>query len=203
MWEGESLGDRGAAPAGSPDWSHQSWCSVHNTHAEHCYCQVSCVSGSWQHCNDLLRDPPSLLLSHHRAPQQSQQLGLLSTLRPSPPQMGSDAEPKEAPALCILMPAPGIFIIDFIATVIFKFFFSLQFYLWELRDSDLFEWVSHFQKCFLEEWGRSWKMWSGHSLKLCCQHVVSIAPEILWYGLQQQENLKKIKLYASENEEQC
>lgn len=102
------------------DWSHQSWCSAHNT--EHRYCQVSRASGSWQHCNDLLRDPPSLL-SHHRAPQQSQQLGLLSTLHPSPPQMGGDAEPKEAPALCILMPAPGIFIIDFIATVIFNLFF--------------------------------------------------------------------------------
>ena len=170
---------------------HRSRCSARSAHAEHCCWEVSSAPGSQLLCNDLLRDPPSLF-GRHRAPQQWQQLGLLSVLHPSPIQVGSDAEPKEVRALCIVMPAPGIFIIDFIATVIF-IFFSLQFYLWDWRDADLLERVLHFQKGFFEGQGRrSWKMWSGHSMKLCCQPVVSIAPEILWYGLKQQEKKKKV-----------
>lgn len=104
------------------DSRHQSRCSTHNAYAERCCWEVSCASGSQLLCNNLLGDPPSLLTTG--LPSSHSNWGSCPRCILFPPQVGSDAEQKEVHALCIVMPTPGIFIIYFIATVIFFFPYS-------------------------------------------------------------------------------
>lgn len=132
------------------------WTQTHSAYAEHFSWEVSWASGSQLVCIDLLRDLPLLLLNHHRTPQQSQQQGLLSVLHPCHPQVGSDAELKEVHCLCLVIAASGIFVIGFIATVIFKVFFLH----YENEEIQIYWRVLHFKEGFLGQSG-------GMILKKC------------------------------------
>lgn len=104
------------------DFRHQSTCSPCNADADRCCWEASCALGSQPLQQFAQR--PSIPLPP--LPQGSPVVtATWAPVHAASPQMDSDAEPEKVRALFVVMPAPQIFIVDFIVTVIFFFFFFL------------------------------------------------------------------------------
>lgn len=135
MCQGESLKDSGAAPAGSPDVGGLK--APEQVLSTQCSCWTVLLGSVL-----CLRFPTALwwLSPRPSLPPQSLQGSLAVTATGDPHWILLPlrwAELKEVHASCMVMPALAMYQ-RFYVTVILNFF-SLESYLWEWRNSDLFE----------------------------------------------------------------